>query len=124
MSAVAVLLIALGVADLCRRAVRAVWPSLVVGPVVVAVCGALAGLWHAGDIALLGLAAAASVAWEWLCRRSELRGRRQAAPLAVFVAALTVLIVLSGWSSAVHGLVARWSGGCSCRSATSRRRGC
>jgi len=109
-SAVAVLLLALGVADLCRRAVRAAWPALAVGPVVVVVCAALTGLWHAGDIPLLVLAAAASVAWEWLCWRSELRGRRQAAPLAVLVAALALLIVLSGWSSAVHGLVARWSG--------------
>jgi hypothetical protein len=109
-SAVAALLIALGVADLCRRAVRAAWPPVVIGPVVVVACAALAGLWHAGDIALLALAAVASVAWEWLCRRSELRGRRQGAPLAVFAAAMALLIVLSGWSSPVHGLVARWSG--------------
>ncbi|OBH02646.1 hypothetical protein [Mycobacterium sp. E1747] len=110
MSAVAVLLIALGVADLCRHAVRAAWPALAIGPLVVVVCAALAKLWLAGDIALLVIAAAASVDWAWLCRRSELRGGRQAAPLAVFVAALTLLIVLSGWSSAVHGLVGRWSG--------------
>jgi ABC-type nickel/cobalt efflux system permease component RcnA len=48
-SAVAVLLIALGVADLCRRVVRAAWPPLAVGPVVVVVCAALCALWHVGE---------------------------------------------------------------------------
>lgn len=110
MSAVAVLLIALGVADLCRRAVRVAWPSLVVGPVVVVACAALAALWHAGDIALLVVAAAATVAWEWLCLRSERRGGHQGPPLVVFALALTLLTVLSGWSSAASGLVARWCG--------------
>lgn len=109
MSAVAVFLTALGVADLCRRAVRAAWPPLLIGPVVVLVCAALGALWHAGDIALLVFAAAAVVAWEWLCARSELSGRRQGAPLAVFAAALALLAVLSGWSSPAKGLVVRWS---------------
>jgi hypothetical protein len=108
-SAVAVFLTALGVADLCRRAVRAAWPPLLIGPVVVVVCAALGALWHAGDIALLALAAAAVVAWEWLCARSELSGRTQGAPLAVFAAALALLAVLSGWSSPANGLVVRWS---------------
>jgi hypothetical protein len=108
-SAVAVLLIALGIADLCRRAVRAAWLPLAIGPVVVAACAALCALRHAGDIPLLVLAAAAAVAWEWLCLGSERTGRRHAAPLAVFAAALALLIVMSGWSSAVNGLVARWS---------------
>jgi hypothetical protein len=108
-SAVAVLLIALGVADLCRRAIRAAWPPLATGPVVVVVCAALAALWNAGDIPLLVLAAVATVAWEWLCLRSERSGRLQAAPLAVFAVALVLLTALSGWSSTVGGLVARWS---------------
>jgi hypothetical protein len=109
MSAVAVLLIAVGIADLCRRAVRGVWLPLVIGPVVVAGCAALGALWHRGDIPLLVLAAAAAVVWEWLCQRAERSGRQQAAPLAVFAAALALLMMLSGWSSAVNGLVARWS---------------
>lgn len=109
MSAVAVLLIALGVADLCRRAVRAAWPPVAIGPVVVVACATLGALWHAGDVALLVVAAAAVVAWEWLCARSERSGRHQVAPLAVFAAALTLLTVLSGWSSAVDGVIARWS---------------
>ncbi|MGO8769364.1 MAG: hypothetical protein ACLQIK_22455 [Mycobacterium sp.] len=109
MSAVAVLLIALGVADLCRRAARVTWPPLVAGPVVVVACAALCALWHAGDIAMLITAAATAVVWELLCLRSERSGRQQAAPLAVFIAALALLTVLSGWSSAVGGIVARWS---------------
>ena len=109
MSVVAVLLTALGVADLCRRAVLATWPPLLIGPVVVLVCAGLSALWHGGDIPLLVLAAAAVVAWEWPRARSELSGRRQGAPLAVFVGALALLIVLSGWSSPANGVAARWS---------------
>ncbi|GAB1811434.1 hypothetical protein [Mycobacterium sp. MUNTM1] len=109
MSAVAVFLIALGVADLCRRATRGVWPPLLIGPAVVLASAALGALWRAGDIALLVLAAAAVVAWEWLCARSERSGTAQGAPLAVFGCAMALLAVLSGWSSPAHGAVARWS---------------
>ncbi|WP_066916408.1 hypothetical protein [Mycobacterium interjectum] len=109
MSAVAVLLLAVGIADLCRRAVRRSWPALATAPAVVVVCAALGALWHRGDIPLLLVAAAAAVVWEWLCLRSERSGGQQAAPLAVFVAALALLIVLSGWSSGVGGVVGRWS---------------
>jgi hypothetical protein len=108
-SAVAVFLIAVGLADTCRRAVRAAWPSLAVGPIAVVLCAALGALWRVGDIVLLAPAAAAIVAWEWLCRRSENSGAHHMAPLAVFVSALALLTLLSGWSSPVHGLVARWS---------------
>lgn len=109
MSAVAVFLIALGIADLCRRAVRTVWPALTIGPVVVLGCAALGALWHAGDIALLVLAAAAVIAWERLCARSERTGTAQGAPLAVFGSALALLAVMSGWSSPAGGAVTRWS---------------
>jgi hypothetical protein len=109
MSAVAVLLIAVGFADLCRRVVRTAWLPLVIGPVMVQACATLGALWHGGDILLLVLAATTAVVWEWLCLRSESSGGQQAAPLAVFAAALVLLIALSGWSSPVGGLVARWS---------------
>ncbi|MEB4207648.1 hypothetical protein [Mycobacterium sp. 94-17] len=109
MSAVAVLLIALGVADLCRRATGAAWPPLVAGPVAVLACAVLGALWHAGDITLLVPAAAAVVAWEWLCARCERSGTAQGAPLAVFGSALALLAVASGWSSPAGGAVARWS---------------
>jgi hypothetical protein len=109
LSAVAVLLIAAGIADLCRRAVRTAWVPLAIGPIVVVASAGLGALWHGGDIPLLALAAAAAIVWEWLCQRSERSGKQQAAPLAVFAAALVLLTVLSGWSSPVSGVVARWS---------------
>ncbi|OBH57278.1 hypothetical protein [Mycobacterium sp. E2479] len=109
MSAIAVLFIAFGVADLCRRATRAVWPALLIGPVVVLACAALGALWHVGDIALLVLAAVAVIAWEWLCALSERTGTAQGAPLAVFGSAIGLLAVMSGWSSPADGAVARWS---------------
>jgi len=109
MSAVAVLLIAVGIADGWRRLSHAVWPPLVAGPVAVVACAALCRLWRAGDIVLLGFATTTAVVWEALCMRSERTGRSQSTPLAVIVSALTVLIVLSGWGSHVGGLAARWA---------------
>ena len=109
MSAVAVFLIAAGVADLCRRAIGAHWPALAAGPVLVVGCAVLGALWHAGDVALLVPAACAVAAWEWLCMRSERSGSGQAAPLAVFAGALALLAAASGWSTPALGLVARWS---------------
>jgi hypothetical protein len=106
-SALAVMLVAMGIADGCRG-FRAGWVSLVVGPVVVVVVAALSALWHVGDIALLLVAAAATVVWRILCRRAERTGEQVIAPLVVFFGAGSVLIVLSGWGSAVHGVVARW----------------
>lgn len=66
-------------------------------------------MWHGGDVPLLVLAAVAAVVWEWLCLSSELSGQHQVAPLAVLASALVLLIALSGWSSPVSGLMARWS---------------
>ncbi len=53
-------------------------------PVVVVVCAALAGLWRLGDIALLVIAAAASIVWLLLWARAERTGEHELAPLAVF----------------------------------------
>jgi len=108
-SGVAVFLIAVGIADLCRRTIGAAWPPLAIGPALVVGCAALGALWHGGDVALLVPAACTVAAWEWLCMRSERSGRRQAAPLAVFAGTLTFLTVASGWSSPVGGVFARWS---------------
>jgi hypothetical protein len=108
-SAVAVLLIAVGIADACRRLVRASWVPLLAAPVTVVVCAALSALWHLGDIVLLVIAAAAAVAWEWLCIRSERTGQHEGAPLVVFTCAVALLIVLSGLGSGVGGLVERWA---------------
>ena len=108
MSSVAVMLIAMGLADAVRRLTHAMWVPLVVAPVVV-VCAGLSGLWHPGDFPLLAIAAAAGVGWVVLGARAERSGDHEGAPLAVFGLALAALILLSGWASDVGGLVERWS---------------
>jgi hypothetical protein len=109
MSALAVALIAMGIADGVRRLTRPVWVSAVVAPIVVLVCAALSGLWHPGDFPLLAIAAAGGVGWVLLGARAERSGDHQVAPIAVFGLALAALILLSGWASDVGGLVGRWS---------------
>jgi hypothetical protein len=79
-----------------------------VAPIAVAGAAATAGLWHLGDIALLLLAAATSIGWLLLCAHSERTGDREWAPLALFGAAVGLLILLSGWGSDFAALVARW----------------
>jgi hypothetical protein len=72
---------------------------------------ALCGLLHLGDLLLIGVSAVAAVAWELSCSHAErVGGRRQAAPVVLFVAVLAVLIVLSGVGSPVAGLVRAWVG--------------
>ncbi len=109
MSALAVMLIAMGVADAVRRLARPVWVPAVVAPAVVVVCAGLSGLWHRGDFPLLAVAAAAGVGWVVLGARAERSGDHEGTPLVVFGLALAALILLSGWASDVGGLVERWS---------------
>ncbi len=109
MSGLAVMLIAMGIADVCRRLTDRLWVAAIVAPVVVVGCAALAGLWHLGDITLLVIAAVASVGWPLLCARAERTGEHEMAPLVLFGAAVGALIVLSGWGSDVEGLVQRWA---------------
>jgi hypothetical protein len=108
-SGLAVMLIAMGIADASRRLTRFLWIPSVVAPMVVAGTAALTGLWHLGDIALLVIAAVASVGWPLLCARAEERGDREWAPLTLFGLAVGLLILLSGWGSGVAGLVAHWA---------------
>ena len=108
MSGLAVMLIAMGIADLFRRQTDRTRLAVIVAPVVVFVCAALAGLWRLGDIALLVIAAVASVGWLLLCARAEHTGEHELAPLAFFGAAVALLIVLSDWGSDVGALVQRW----------------
>lgn len=61
MTTLGVFLIAVGGADIVRRLAGRLAPSLVIGPVLVAACAALAGLWQGGDIALLAVAAAKGI---------------------------------------------------------------
>jgi hypothetical protein len=107
-SGLAVMLIAMGIADACRRLTRFLWIPLVVAPIAVAGTAALAGLWHLGDIALLLTAVAASVGWLVLSARTERTGDREWAALAIFGVAVCLLSVLSGWGSDVGGLIGRW----------------
>ena len=109
MSALAVMLIAMGIADIVRRLTNAAWGPPVAAPLAVIACAALSALWHPGDIAPLIIAAVASIAWAVLCARAERTGQHQGAPLAVFGLAVAALILLSGLASDVGGLVERWS---------------
>jgi len=109
MSALAVLLIAVGIGDVCRRLIRVTWLPTMVALAVIAACALLGALWHLGDVPLLVIAAVTSVAWLLLCGRAERAGTHQAVPLAVFGTGVALLILLSGWGSEVGGLIARWS---------------
>jgi hypothetical protein len=107
-SALAVMLIAMGIADACRRLTDRLWVPAVVAPIAVVSCAALAGLWHLGDIPLLLIAAVASVLWVISGARAERSGERELTPLVIFGVAVGLLILLSGWSSDVGAVVARW----------------
>ena len=109
MSALAVMLIAIGIADAVRRLTRRAWVPPMVAPLVVAVVAAPSGLWHPGDLVLMFVAAAAGVGWVVLGVRAERSGDHHGAPLAIFGLAIAILILLSGFSSDVGGLVARWA---------------
>ena len=80
MTTLAVFLIAIGSADIVRRLTSRLVPSLAIGPVVVAACAALAGLWHGGDVVLLVVGAVACTAWAWLSARAERTGRHEGRP--------------------------------------------
>jgi hypothetical protein len=109
MSGLAVMLIAMGIADIVRRLTNAAWAPPVAAPLAVIACAVLSALWHPGDIAPLIIAAVATIGWVVLCARAERSGQHQGAPLAVFGLALAALILLSGLASDVSGLVGRWS---------------
>ena len=111
MSAVAVLLIAVGCADFIRRLSARQWLPIAAGPALAVGTAALCGLWHPGDLVLVGIAAAAAAAWEWSCTRAErIGGPQQAVPLVLFVAVVALLMLLSGFGSPVAGVVKAWSG--------------
>lgn len=108
MSALAVFLIAVGVADICRKLSARQWLALVAGPLTVVVCAAAAGLWHRGDIALLVVAAAMSVAWVVLGGAAERTGTRHGRALTVFGVGAALMVAFGGWSSEVAGPLGRW----------------
>jgi hypothetical protein len=93
MSALSVLLIAVGIGDVCRRLADNRWVAPVVAVATVVACALLGGLWHAGDVVLLVGAAAAGVAWLLLCDRVERTGQRHVTPLVVLGGAAVALIL-------------------------------
>jgi hypothetical protein len=104
----AVFLVAVGMADGCRRLTDRRLTALVAGPVTVVITAALTGLWHFGDIVLLVVAAVTCVGWVWLGARAERDGSHQGAALTAFGLGVGLLAVLSGWGSPAAGLFARW----------------
>src|ERR1700686_1733114 len=117
------MLVAMGIAD-GSRGFRAGWVSLVVGPVVVVVVAALSALWHVGDIALLLVAAAATVVGRILGRRAERTGEQVIGPLGGFFGGGRVVLCCPGGDLRCTG---SWHGGCrgqGCRSVRCRPRSC
>lgn len=108
MSVLAVLLIALGVADICSKVTCRRWLPLIAGPATVVTCGALAGLWRLGDIVLLIWSAAVSTLWVHLSGKAERTGRREGRALTVFGVGLALPLILAGWVSPVGGIVRPW----------------
>ena len=109
MSALAILLIAVGVGDVCRRLVTRRWVAPLLAVVVVVACALLGGLWHLRDLAPLLVAAGSAVAWLLSCVRAERTGEHQALPLTVLGTAIAALIVSSGLGSRVGGPVGAWT---------------
>jgi hypothetical protein len=108
-SALAVLLVAVGVGDVSRTVVGKRWLPTVIGLAALVACALLAGLWHLGDVPLLIIAALTCVGWLVSCERADRMGTRQATPMAVLGTGVVLLILLSGWGSDVAGLVAWWT---------------
>ena len=109
MSAIAVLLIGIGLADLLRPLTTRLWLPATAAAVFVVAGAALCGLWHRGDLLLVGIAVLAAVGWEVSCTAAERwNGARQAIPLLAFPGSLVALIMLSGFASPVGGAVRAW----------------
>jgi hypothetical protein len=107
-SIVAVFLVAVSIADICRKLSGRRWLPLLAGPATVVACAALCGLWHLGDVVLLAWSALVCAAWVHLGARAERTGTDQGRALTVFGIGTGLLLVLSGWASPVSGAVAPW----------------
>ena len=104
MSAVAVLLITVGCADIVRRLTARTWAAALAAVLAAPGTAALCGLWRLGDVLLIGIVAVSAAGWELACAHAErVGGRRQLAPLVLFVAVIAVLVLLSGLGSPVGG---------------------
>lgn len=115
MSALALLLIAVGLADLVsartwadpRHGARV---GALVGLASIAVLAVLADLGTAGDIGLLAVAGLTTGAWIVLVRRAVETDRGQGVALAALGLGVGLTVVLSGWASPAGGALARWLG--------------
>lgn len=113
MSALALLLIAIGLADLIST--RG-WPDArlgqrigaLVGLASIAALAILADLGSWGDLALLAVAGVTTAAWVVLVGRAVETDRGHGVALAALTAGITLTVLLSGWASAVSGAVERW----------------
>lgn len=108
MSVVGIFLVAVGVADLCRRRALPFWAPLVAGPLVIVVLGLLAALGSPGAICLLVAAGMITIAWIILAGRSRMNALHQAVPLAVLLGGLVVLIILSPLAGPADGMLVDW----------------
>ncbi len=109
-SAVAVLLITVGCADIVRRLTARTWAAALAAVLAAPGTAALCGLWRLGDVLLIGIVAVSAAGWELACAHAErVGGRRQLAPLVLFVAVIAVLVLLSGLGSPVGGPIRAWS---------------
>jgi hypothetical protein len=111
MSIVAALLIAVGMADLCRRRRLPVWLPLPIAPVTVAVIGILAGLSSLAEVLLLLLVAVIAVAWIVLSSRARVYGTGEFWPLLTLIGGVLALILLSGLARPAGGWLADWLAG-------------
>src|SRR5690606_8480960 len=112
-SALAILLIAVGVADLVAARGRAhERTSRMVGALVglggIALMAALAGLSGWGDLALLGIAGLTTAAWVVLAGRADDTDRGQGVALGTLGVGGGLILLCSGWSSPAGGVLADW----------------
>lgn len=113
MSALAILLIAVGVADLVAARGRAHertsrMVGAVVGLAAIALVAALAGQSGWGDLALLGIAGLTTAAWVVLAGRADDTDRGQGLALGALGAGGGLIVLCSGWSSPAGGVLADW----------------
>lgn len=112
MSALAVLLYGIAVADLVRTSPlatrRRVLAPVLGGAAASVGVALLAGLTTWGDTVLTALAVVVVVAWVGLAERALRRPRVAGWALGVLLTGAVLLLALAGWSSGVSGPFARW----------------
>ncbi|QDO89298.1 hypothetical protein FNH13_13965 [Ornithinimicrobium ciconiae] len=113
MSALALLLVAVGLTDLvaARDGSRPTIGRLagtLVGLTSIAALALLADLDGWGDVALLGVVGVTTGAWAVLVDRAERSDSAQGLALAALAAGVGVTVLFSGWASNVAGPLARW----------------